>query len=243
VDAEYYQTPDSANGGINVSIEPTSLTTGPNPAQWEFVGDNGTAWRDSGATAAGLSAGIYLIEFKPVPGETTPAPQAIAVPDGETTVATQGVYFLSGTSVGATPSPIPYSSVITGTGLPYAYVGQIRSDDGEATGFVVLDRVVATAGHVVFDDATLSYTTGLQWLFQREAGTFEPVPLTPAGSYVLNGYAAQRIVENTPGVSTPQSQDLDAAAMYFLAEAGRGGPVVSWQAIRLKTNSCSPPRS
>ena len=35
--------------------------------------------------------------------------------------------------------------------------------------------------------------------------------------------AAQRAVENTPGESTPESQQLDAAAVYFLEDAGRGG--------------------
>jgi uncharacterized repeat protein (TIGR03803 family) len=221
VSAEYYQTPVATNDGINVALLPTSVTTGTEPAQWEFVGDNGTHWRNSGTTASNLSAGVYLVEFKPVPGQTTPATEAIGVPgpNGAPIVSATAAYFLSGTPVGAVPAPLPYSIIVSGTGLPYAFVGQIRSDDGEATGFVVMDRVVATAGHVVFDDATLSYTTGLQWLFQREAGTYEPEPLTPAGSYVLSGYAAQRILENTPGVSSPQSQDLDAAAMYFTQEA------------------------
>jgi uncharacterized delta-60 repeat protein len=222
VNAEYYQTSVPTNDGINVTLEPKSITTGTNPAQWELVGDDGTNWHDSGATIGNLSAGVYLLEFKPLPGETTPAIEAVAVPaaDGSPIVTATAAYFLSGTPAGTTPAPLPYASIVSGTGLPYAFVGQIRSDDGEATGFVVLDRVVATAGHVVFDDATLSYTTGLQWLFQREAGTYEPVPLTPSGSYVLDGYAAQRITENTPGSSTPQSQDLDAAAMFFMQEAG-----------------------
>jgi hypothetical protein len=223
VGAEYYPTAVPTNGGVNVTLEPTSLTTGTNPAEWRFLGDDDTMWRASGTTAGGLSAGVYLIEFKPVPGETTPATQAVAVPDGETVVNTIGVYILTGAQSGTAPEPVDYSSVVTGTGLPYAYVGQIRSDNGEATGFVVASRVVATAGHVVFDDGTLSYTTGLQWLFQRESGTYEPVPQYPAGSYVLDGYAGERAEEKTPGVSDPQSQDLDAAAMYFLADAGRGG--------------------
>jgi uncharacterized repeat protein (TIGR03803 family) len=224
VTAEYYPSA-GASGGINVTIQPASLTnpaiSGTNIAQWRLVGE--TTWRDSGSSATGLSEGVYLIEFKPVPGETTAATQAVAVPDGQTTVATTGVYFLSGTAVGTPPEPLSYSAITSETGQPYAYVGQIRGDDAAATGFVVLDRVVATAGHVIFDDATLSYTSGLQWLFQREAGTYEPIPQMPAGAYLLDGYAAARIAANTPGVATPQSQDLDAAAMYFLEDAGRGG--------------------
>jgi hypothetical protein len=88
---------------------------------------------------------------------------------------------------------------------------------------VVEDRVVATAAHVVFDDGSLSYVTGLQWLFQRYAGSYEPVPQIPQGYYVMSGYAAQRTAEATPGVSSLASQNLDAAALYFLASAGGGG--------------------
>jgi hypothetical protein len=83
--------------------------------------------------------------------------------------------------------------------------------------------VVATAGHVVFDDGTLSYVTGLQWLFERDAGTYDPVPQIPQGFYVFDGYATQRTAEGTPGQSTVASQNLDVAALYFLADAGRGG--------------------
>jgi hypothetical protein len=40
---------------------------------------------------------------------------------------------------------------------------------------------------------------------------------------VFDGYAAQRAVDATPGESSPAAQDLDAAALYFLGDAGRGG--------------------
>src|SRR5688572_13314993 len=124
--------------------------------------------------------------------------------------------------------------------LPYAFVGQLRSDIGASTGFVVKPRVVATAAHAVFDDASLTAAPlgtpvneseqvepfaakGLQWLFQRDRGTFEPKPQIPRGFYVLSGYASQRIADRTAGESTPDSQNLDVAALYFLEDAGRGG--------------------
>jgi hypothetical protein len=131
---------------------------------------------------------------------------------------------------GAAPAVLPFEIVSGGAaGSPYALVGQLRSDQGTATGFVVKPRVVATAAHVVFDDGTLSATgtlsaaTGLQWLFQRDRGSYEPAPQIPRGYYVFSGYAAQRVREGTPGESSPASQELDAAAVYFLADAGRGG--------------------
>ena len=48
-------------------------------------------------------------------------------------------------------------------------------------------------------------------------------PLTPRGWYVFDGYAAQRQLDNSPGISTPTPQNLDAAAIYFIEDAGRGG--------------------
>src|SRR5204863_1621564 len=67
------------------------------------------------------------------------------------------------------------------------------------------------------------------WFFQQEAGVFEPRPLAARGWYVLGGYAAQRTNDLQPGagygpgVSSPSSRQLDAAALYFLSPAARGG--------------------
>jgi hypothetical protein len=107
--------------------------------------------------------------------------------------------------------------------LPYAYNGQLRSDVGFASGFVVAQRVVLTAAHAVFDDVNLIFVKNVYWFFQRQSGEFEPLPQIPRGWYVFEGYAALRADEKTPGVSTPVSQDRDVAALYFLEPAGRGG--------------------
>jgi len=98
-----------------------------------------------------------------------------------------------------------------------------------ASGFVVKRRVVATAAHVVFNDVfnsngTPSYVTGLQWLLQGDRGSYEPVPQIPRGFYLFDGYAAARQEPGVvPGVGTPKSQHFDVAALYFEADAGRGG--------------------
>ena len=76
---------------------------------------------------------------------------------------------------------------------------------------------------MLFDDAQLSYVTTVRWFFQRYRDQLEPVPQIPRGWYVFDGYAAQRQLDKSPGLSTPASQTLDAAAMYFLEDAGRGG--------------------
>jgi hypothetical protein len=226
VTGQYYPTPGSATGGMRVMLKPDALADAGLPvdqrAQWRFLGEDDTQWRNSGVTVGGLPAGNYLVESKPIIGRATPAVISVSVDSGATKVAT-ATYFLAGATTGTTPSVVSFDTVSTNQTLPYAYVGQIRSDLGSATGFVVKPRVVATAAHVVFDDGTLSYVSSLQWLFQRDRGTYEPTPQIPRGFYVFDGYATQRTTEATPGVSTPQSQNLDTAALYFLEDAGRGG--------------------
>ena len=120
--------------------------------------------------------------------------------------------------------PTSFADASSNEDLPLAYLGQIQSPAGGSTGFVVKRRVVATAGHVVFDDGSLSFITDLQWLFQRHSPEYEPTPQTPRGFYLAAGYAEARQQPGVePGVGTPQSQDLDYAVLYFQEEAGRGG--------------------
>ena len=76
---------------------------------------------------------------------------------------------------------------------------------------------------MLFDDSLLSYATSARWFFQRYRDHLEPAPQVPRGWYVFEGYASQRQLDNSPGLLTPSSQNLDAAALYFLEEAGRGG--------------------
>ena len=226
LDRTYYETPTVGSGGLTVTLKPEALAAETVPAgtraQWRLLGEDDAHWRDSGAVLSLMTPGSYLIECKPVAGRTTPAAGSAVVQDGQTTVITL-TYTLADAVAGTPPALVPFETVTTDQTKPYAHVGQIRSDIGTSSGFVVKARVVATAGHVVFDDGTLSAVTGLQWLFERHRGTYEPKPQVPRGFYIFDGYAAQRALENTPGTSSPQSQNLDAAAMYFLEDAGRGG--------------------
>ena len=215
---EYYASDNGTTGSLSVVLEPEDLAE----AQWRLLGT--TQWYDSGVTLSGLSPGYYLVECKPVPGQTTPAPASILVNSNQNSEP-ELTYVVAPTPSGAQPEPLTFANVTNNLtpNLPYAFVGQIRSDVGSSTGFVVTPHVVATAGHVVFDDTTFTYTKQLQWLFERQAGTYEPTPVTPAGTLVLDGYAAEREKENTPGISALNSQNLDVAALYFFAEAGGGG--------------------
>ena len=240
VTREYYQTTNGNGGGVVVTgagvggltvfLKPDSIAAPSVPAasraQWRVTGE--TTWRNSGTTigtttstglfTSGLLPGSYLVECKPVTGRITPV-VSVAVQAGQPRLATL-TYLQSDASTGTPPAVLSFQTIATS---PYTFVGQIRSDFGFGSGFVVSPRVVATAGHVVFDDGTLSYVTGLQWLFQRYSGSYEPRPLIPHGFYVFEGYAAQRAAEATPGDSSTASRNLDVAALYFQQDAGRGG--------------------
>lgn len=218
----YVPTAEPANGSLTVFLKPQDLTENIAPARWRFFGEGDADWKESGTTVSGLVAGDYVILCKPVDGRTTPPPVTASVASGQTSAITI-TYYIADVPVGDPPAMVGFEAVSSDTALPNAFVGQIRSDAGSGTGFVVRPRVVATVGHVVFDDGTLAVTTGLQWLFQRDRDVHDPVPLTPRGHYLMTGYAAQRILDNSPGVSSPQSQNLDAATMFFLQDVGRGG--------------------
>ena len=227
IEREYYEVAEpGGTGGMIILLRPESLTLPALPleqrAQWRLLGEDDSAWRESGATLDGLRPGSYLVEAKPLAGRTTPPPLSVTVSEGNTSTAAT-TYFLADPITGTSPALLPYETVTSSPSLPYQYVGQLRSDAGAGSGFVVRQRVVATAAHVVFDDATLSAATGQQWLFQRDRVSHEPKPQLPRGAYLFTGYSARRSLENTPGTSSPESQTLDAAAVYFLEDAGRGG--------------------
>ena len=212
------------NGSLRVTLKPDAVASAglavADRAQWRLAGE--TTWRDSGSVASGLPPGGYVIESKQIPLRDTPAPANAVVANGQET-GTSITYYLAAPDIGTSPEILGFTEVSTNAAKPFGYVGQILSDAGAGTGFAVKARVVATAGHVMFDSAKLASATGVRWLFERDAGIHEPVPTQPRGFYLMTGYAAQRTLENTPGESTPASQNLDAAAMYFAANVSRNG--------------------
>ncbi|NNM28524.1 MAG: hypothetical protein HKO57_03325, partial [Akkermansiaceae bacterium] len=216
----------TGSGDLTVVLQPGSLANPANPvearSQWRLLGESDADWKDSGTTLGGLVPGDYVIEAKPVAGRTTPSPITVEVLEARTATGTV-TYFLAESPLGRLPRVLPFADVSVTEVLPYPFAGQLRSDAGLSSGFVVRPKVVATVGHAVFDDGTLQAATGLEWRFQRQAGVHEPVPQIPRGFYLLTGYEAQREADDSPGTSTPQSQTLDAATLYFPEDAGRGG--------------------
>ncbi len=220
----YAPVPTPGSGNLRVILKPENLASPAVPevtrARWRLFGEDDSQWRDSGSIAAGLAAGSHLIECKPVPGRIAPPPTMVTLDDGESGSVTL-TYFHAETSAGAGATLLPYD--LSSTDPAAAFTGQLRGSSSSGSGFAVAPKVVATAAHVVWDDGSLAAVADLQWLFQRDAGIHEPVPLAPRGFHLMTNYAVQRAVEGTPGTATPASQNLDVAALFFFTEAARGG--------------------
>jgi hypothetical protein len=211
-------------GTLAAMLLPSSLVNQANVdlrAQWRIQGD--ANWHDSGFQT-NLAVGDYIIEFKSVTDWVTPAPRfATVFPDQATSFSV--AYLIAETSGSTLPSLIQFSDATTAVSQqpPFAWTGQLLSDSGYGSGTVVKRRVVLTAAHVVFDDANFSYVTKVRWFFQRYKSEFEPPAQIARGWYVFGGYAGARTNDNSPGISSPTSQNLDVAALYFYEDAGRGG--------------------
>jgi hypothetical protein len=105
---------------------------------------------------------------------------------------------------------------------PYAGMGQLWTDAGYSSGYVVKERVVLTASHALFNEGEMAFAKQALWFFQRHADEHEPLPMRARGWYVFNGYAAARS-NSPPSQSSVEAYNLDVAAVYFLAPAGRNG--------------------
>lgn len=213
--ADYAASTSGETGSLTVTLAPADL------GGWRLLGEG--AFRSSGGSASSLPAGSYLVEFAPVPGRATPDRREVFIASGQVTAITQ-TYLLADSDTGLKPAPESGLPASDPRHLPAtSFTGRIQTDNGAGTGFVPLDRIVLTAAHVLFDDGALAFVTGTRWIFQQDPGVFETPPQIPRGTYVLEGYSAQRAADASPGTSTPASQRLDAAAMYFLEPSARGG--------------------
>jgi hypothetical protein len=218
----YAATSQPDTGTLSVRIEPADIANAQDAnlrGQWRRQGT--AQWMNSGELAPNLAAGSYAVEFKPLPGLATPLPQLVQVGGSSAIYSGVGTYFFASGTSAARPEVTPFAQA-TGD-APYLFNGQLQSSVGFGSGFVVKRRVVLTAAHVLFDDVHLTYSVDTRWFFQRYRDEHEPMPQTPRGWYSFDGYAAQRELDNSPGISTPASQNLDVAALYFLEDAGRGG--------------------
>jgi hypothetical protein len=222
----YYATDDvvdtNSGGTLTVNIGPSP----PPGAGWRFLGDIGPYYPPGYTT--NLLSGTYLLQFAPVNGFTQPPNEAVQVDAGLPTVESE-TYTLAQTPPANVllPVPVPANEIGDLTDYPFGFNGQLQSDVGYGSGVAVQTNVVLTAAHLVFNDQDLDYVSQVYWFYQEEAGQFAPEPLQARGWYLLSGYAAQRTNDVLGGLgpdqSSPQSRNLDVAAIYFQTPVANGG--------------------
>jgi hypothetical protein len=226
---QYYPTISTINTNNGGSL---TVNIGPNPpggAGWRFRGQPTDYYPPGYAT--NLLRGTYLIEFAPVGGFITPSTLSVQVDPRAPTVLTITYLLASPPPAGVLlPVPVRSGNISDLADYPYGYNGQLETGVGFGSGVAVQTNVVLTAAHLIFNDQTLSYVSDAYWFFREEENVFEPEPLEARGWYVLSGYASQRTNDVLGGLgpdqSSPQSRNLDVAALYFespVAEGSYGG--------------------
>jgi hypothetical protein len=225
---QYEATGTASYGSFSVTISPPNVAG----AAWRFQGD--TNWYPSGYVLSNQVSGDHIVEFQPVVNWVTPTPERVIVEANEEESVSAFYEGAEQSNPNTTqPTSVPFDQATGGeSGLPYYFCnGQLLTDAGDGSGCLVQPRVVLTAGHMVFNDQTLTYVANAYWFFEEYAGTtpyeYNPPGQTPAGWYVLSGYAEARTNDlasgDEPGTESPASHYEDVAALYFLSDAGRGG--------------------
>ncbi len=235
--ATYLTAADPVMGRLKVDILPAFIATAATEAergQWRREGE--ATWHDSGEILT-LNAGEYTIEFKavsgyPAPGFAAPDSLIVSVGGGDDPAnlpldTVTGVYTSAVLVPGAlTPAPLSFTQVRDER--PYQFCGQIKTELGLGSGFVVDRYSVLTVGHVLFDDLELTNVRDVQWLFQKHRDSHEPAPITPRGWFLFEGYAAQRTTDRQPprnfevNEASPESRNFDVAVMFF--DSNRDSP-------------------
>jgi hypothetical protein len=226
LDHVYYNAALDGEGVLKILLFPEEISKGERAvlrrAQWRLLGDKSSRWLDSGDTLRNLTEGSYLVECKDLPDYETPIPVQVFVNDDGTTVG-RITYAVEGSRANNNLVPIASKVASSPGSHPYGFVGKVRSDSGAQSGFIVRPRVVATAAGAVFNDASLAYTTGVQWLMHQSGDIDAALPRLPRGQYVFSGYDNQRKKEDSPGILSIQSQQLNVAALYFSTGISRRG--------------------
>jgi len=205
---------------VNMGLTP------PPEAAWSLLGYG--QWQGPGTTLSNLPPGTYFVEFQSVSNYSKPPNRGVQIDPGVTTTITENYHFAQQAPPKVMlPEAIPSDHITNINSYPFGFNGQLLSDIGYGSGVAVTNHVVLTAAHLVFDDETLSFVSRVHWFPQKDEGIFSPLPQRASSFFVLSGYAAQRAYDRTNGFgagqSTPQSRNLDVAALYFDLSVAGGG--------------------
>ena len=99
----------TAVGALRGMIDPPGAVTA--GGQWRRVGT--TTWFNSGSTQAGIAVGSYTVEFRAVPGWTTPPTVVATIGDGATATAS-GTYVPQIPVLQVTPGSLNFGYVPVG---------------------------------------------------------------------------------------------------------------------------------
>jgi hypothetical protein len=218
---------DPSNNAVALTVNLGSSP--PSSARWGFLGEGPYSFTNNFTT--NVSPGAYLLGFQPVAGYSTPPNLEVQVLPGQPLEISVRYLLAQSKPAGIElPAPVPPTSITNLADYPFGFNGQLQSEVGYGSGVAVQPNVVLTVAHLVFNDQTLSYVSEIWWFLQKEEGQPGAPRLQARGAYLLGGYAAQRMFDLTNGVaadqSTPQSRNLDVAALYFpfpVAGGGYGG--------------------
>lgn len=234
VSLSYKAKPDASTGRLSVGLTPIDVSQSSdetNRGQWHVLGEESGVWHDSGQIVSNLPAGVHIVQFKSIPNFAAPLDREVTVLGNAQSTLSASYLELDSSGV-LLPHVLSFNGV-TNANWPFRYNGQIQTEAGFSSGVVVKERVVLTVAHGLFDDYSLDWVPGARWFFQKHGSDNAAPPQFPRGWYVLSGYAAQRTNDlragTSPGSSTRASQQLDAAALYFVESEydanrpGRGG--------------------
>jgi hypothetical protein len=210
---------EQKRGVLRVTIEPLDIARTnvvDAKGQWRLLEEPPSGNWLSSEEQLELPVGYHVVEFKQITGSYSPPPAlAFQVLPGESGYKVE--YQPVETSPGEAPQVLQSYGIVRSTNSPYGFVGQILAEGNYGTGFLVKDRVVLTAAHVLFDRSTLSYSSNVWWSFQKHSPEHEPVPKQPMGWYAFSAYAAGQ-------TNNVERRNYDVAAMFFTPHEGaRGG--------------------
>jgi hypothetical protein len=215
-------------GQLKVTLSPVGAVSA--GAQWRRTGT--TEWSDSGATEMGVPVGPVTLEFKTVPGWTTPPNQDANIADG-TTATSAGTYIQQFSTLRVTLSP----SGAVSAGAQWRRIGTaVWFDDGVTESDVAVGPVTiefkTVSGwttpinqDVYVSDGSTATATGT---YVQQIGSLQ-VTLSPAGA--VSAGAQWRRVGTSPWLPTPWRNSGETATGIAVGQAIiEFKPVTGWNA-------------